>query len=68
MANDQQPTDDEILGRRFRVHQPAPIPHAYQVEQWERNEAEFEAAKKDNPKIEYDSFMEGWNRAFRVIY
>jgi hypothetical protein len=59
-------TNDEILGKG-RIVTPRTVPHGYQVEQWEKNEAVYEAVNRKTP-ITYEDFMVGWNAAFSTIY
>lgn len=60
-------THDELLGKG-RLVQPRPVPHGYQVEQWEQSDEAFKEAQAKNPLLSRDDFQAGWDAAFRQIY
>lgn len=61
-------TKDDILGVSSRTVTPRKAPHGYQVEQWERHTEAFKTAQFENPLLDEDSFLAGWNAAFTAIY
>lgn len=66
-SNTNTVTHADILGKG-RLVQPRPVPHGYQVEQWEKHSEAMERSQNNHPTLDHDSFMEGWNAAFREIY
>lgn len=69
MGDNTEITNNEILGKaERRLVTPRRVPFGYQVEHWEKHVAAYKKAVEQNPAVDLETFMLGWNAAFTEIY